>query len=622
LIRYCEPASVGLEVKEKNKPAEKAKEASMSKKMVMVFVGVLIAGAGLFAQWSDDPAVNTVISDTTGTQIMPKIVVKDNGESFVSWFSAMVGWRFDVYMQRLDPDGNKLWAEEGLLISDNPTESWVSDYGLALDSDSFLVLVNHDFRTGYGDAFAWRISPEGQFLWGNDGIQLTNDTFANYSPNLLPLEQGDIVFVWHIVPPDTLDEIQIGLQRLSKEGQPQWGSDLIIGDTMHNYLPAILRTEDDNFILAWNRAESFDTVPGQENYLHIFVQKFDSGGNPMWTENVQVDTGDFLPVDSPIHPYLANDGNNGAFIVWEAEMLFTVTTRVQHIDADGNLQYPPNGVEVSTLDENTHAEPDFCFLPQTQELFVFWSEFYYDAVNRKDNFGIYGQKFSYAGQRLWGDSGKVFEPLVTDDTSFFDIIVKPGPENDVAVLYVKSFSVVGPNHVRAMRIDNDGNFVWDDEKIVLSSVPSDKYNLAASDFAHNQWIAVWADGRNSPPDQDEFGIYAQNINSDGSLGLAVIEKGKGELASSLTLYPISPNPSGSEITIRYALPEETKICLKVYDASGTLVRVLADKEQQSGVHSIFWNGRDERGRALSSGVYFARLECGREQMMEKIVMVR
>jgi len=594
----------------------------MSKKMAMVFVGVVIAGAGLFAQWSDDPAVNTVISDTTGTQIMPKIVVKENGESFVSWFSAMVGWRFDVYMQRLDADGNKLWAEEGLLISDNPTESWVSDYGLALDSDSCVVLVNHDFRTGFGDAFAWRISPEGQFLWGNDGIQLTNDTLANYSPNLLPLEQGDIVFVWNIVPPDTLEEIQVGLQRLSKEGQPQWGSDLIIGDTMHNYQPSILRTENDNFILAWNRAESFDTMPGQENVLHIFAQKFDSSGTPMWTENVQIDTGEFLPVISPIRPYLANDGNNGAFIVWEAEMDWTVTTRVQHIDADGNIQYPPNGVEVSTLDENTHVEPGFCFLPLTQELFVFWSEYYYDDVLLKDNFGLYGQKFSYAGQRLWGDSGKVFEPLVPDDTSFFDIVVKAGPENDVAVFYVKSFSVVGPNQIKAIRIDTDGNYVWNDEKIVLSSVPSDKYNLAASDFAHNQWIAVWADGRNSPPDNKEYGIYAQNINSDGSLGPAGIEEEKGELASSSDLYPISPNPSGSKVTIRYALPQATRVSLKVYDVNGRMVKTLEDAEQTGGVHSIHWNGSDDRGRALSSGVYFARLEAGTEQRLAKIVLLR
>ncbi len=588
----------------------------MVRKMVVLTVSIL-APVLLYAQWGTDPLVNTVISDTTGMQVMPKIVVKGNGESFISWFSAMVGLRFDVYMQRLDADGNKLWAEEGLLISDNPTETWVSDYGIAFDSDSCVVLVNHDYRTGFGDVFAWRISPAGQFLWGNDGFQLTNDAAANYSPNVLPLEPGDIVFVWNMVPLDTTEKIRIGLQRLSKNGQPQWANDLVISDTLHNYEPAILRTEDDNFILAWNRAASFDstdTIPGKQNVLHIFAQKFDANGTPMWAENVQIDTGKFLPVVSPIRPYLVNDGNNGAFIVWEAAMPLTVTTFVQHIDANGNLQYPPNGVEVSTWDENTHDEPAFCFLPATQELFVFWSEYHYDGVNLQDNFGLYGQKFSWAGERVWGDSGKVFEPLIPD-TVFFDIVVKPSPLNDVAVFYVKMFSVVGPNHVKAMRIDTDGKYVWGDEKIVLSSVPSDKYNLAASDFAHNQWIAAWADDRNSPG-EDKYGIYAQNINIDGSLGPS------GIVETPLTtpfknLLVNSPNRTTERIAINYTVSVRSPVALAVYDLSGAVVQTLVQEVKNPGSYTVNWDAKN-----FPAGVYFVRLAAGDFNGTKKLVLMR
>jgi len=591
----------------------------MFKKIIVATIGVAIAGAGLFAQWSSDPAVNTVISDTTGTQVLPKIVVKGNGESFISWFSEMVGWQFDVYLQRLDADGNKLWAKEGICVSNKPTETWVSDYGIAFDSDGNVVLVNHDYRSGFGDVYAWRISPEGQFLWGNDGIQLTNDTAANYSPNLIPLKQGDEVFVWNIVPPDTIEKIRVGLQRLSKNGQPQWGSDLIISDTMNNYEPAILRTEDDNFIVAWNRAASFDTTDtllGQQNVLHIFAQKFDANGTPLWAENVQIDTGKFLPVISPIRPYLTNDGENGAFIIWEAAMPFTVTTFVQHIDANGNLQYPPNGVEVSTLNENTHDDPAFCFFPATQELFVFWSEYHYDGVNLKDNWGLSGQKFSYAGERLWGDSGKVFEPLIPD-TVFFDIVAKPGPENDIGVFYVELCSPTGqPSHVKAMRIDSDGKYFWEDEKIVLSSVPSDKYNLAASDFAHNQWIAVWADDRNSPPGQEEFGIYAQNISIDGSLGPVGIEEAPLDTPFE-NLLVNSPNRATKRLAINYTVSVRSPVVLAVYDLSGALVQTLVTEVKNPGSYTVNWNAQ-----VFPAGVYFVRLAAGDISSTKKLVLMR
>jgi len=91
---------------------------------------------------------------------------------------------------------------------------------------------------------------------------------------------------------------------------------------------------------------------------------------------------------------------------------------------------------------------------------------------------------------------------------------------------------------------------------------------------------------------------------------------------SLKLYAISPNPSGSEITIRYELPEEAKISLKVYDVNGRLVKVLVDKEQNSGIYNICWDGRDEKGRKLANGVYFCRLEAGNKQRISRIVLIR
>ena len=106
---------------------------------------------------------------------------------------------------------------------------------------------------------------------------------------------------------------------------------------------------------------------------------------------------------------------------------------------------------------------------------------------------------------------------------------------------------------------------------------------------------------------------------DGTVLTAVKEE---EPAACLNLDVISPNPLPTGVTLSYSLPQTSPISLKIYDASGRLVKTLASGDAAAGEHSIYWDGRDERGMRLPSGVYFARLECGREQMMEKIVMLR
>ena len=93
-----------------------------------------------FAQWSTNPAVNLAICDTTGEQALAKIGSTSDGGSYISWFDTRSG-SYNVYLQRLDPMGNKLWAPKGLLVSSNPQDTWITDYDLLVD-DNDLSLIH------------------------------------------------------------------------------------------------------------------------------------------------------------------------------------------------------------------------------------------------------------------------------------------------------------------------------------------------------------------------------------------------------------------------------------------------------------------------------------------------
>jgi hypothetical protein len=83
-----------------------------------------------------------------------------------------------------------------------------------------------------------------------------------------------------------------------------------------------------------------------------------------------------------------------------------------------------------------------------------------------------------------------------------------------------------------------------------------------------------------------------------------------------------PNPFNPQTRISFVLPQSGSAMLAIYDTSGRLVRVLADGPQPEGRHEFYWNGRDERGNSVSSGVYFCRLDFGKTTLSRKMVLLR
>ena len=94
------------------------------------------------------------------------------------------------------------------------------------------------------------------------------------------------------------------------------------------------------------------------------------------------------------------------------------------------------------------------------------------------------------------------------------------------------------------------------------------------------------------------------------LNLTVLEAagvGNG-VPSELTLRGAVPNPFNPSTEIVFALPADGAVRVRLYDVSGRLVRTLADGELTAGEQRLRWDGNDDRGRALASGVYYLRVE--------------
>ncbi|HET6349647.1 MAG TPA: FlgD immunoglobulin-like domain containing protein [Candidatus Krumholzibacteria bacterium] len=90
----------------------------------------------------------------------------------------------------------------------------------------------------------------------------------------------------------------------------------------------------------------------------------------------------------------------------------------------------------------------------------------------------------------------------------------------------------------------------------------------------------------------------------------------------LALHQNHPNPFNPETTIEYDLPSTGQVRLVILDASGRVVRTLVNVAQTAGSRSVVWNGRDDAGNAVSSGVYFYVLDAGKERLTRKLVLLK
>ena len=75
-------------------------------------------------------------------------------------------------------------------------------------------------------------------------------------------------------------------------------------------------------------------------------------------------------------------------------------------------------------------------------------------------------------------------------------------------------------------------------------------------------------------------------------------------------------------TMTFNMKQDANVEIVLYAVNGRVIRTLADSDYGSGVHTLTWDGRDDNGARVASGVYFARVQAGTEMGRGKLVLVR
>ena len=128
---------------------------------------IILTSSLTFAQWTNDPLVNTVVNDLSGDQAVPHIAYDAVGNFYVGFYSNDAG-NYDIRLQYYNFDGVEQWATNGIVVSNNTQNSWVTDWDLKVDNSGNCVMAFNDVRDGNANVYAYAISPRAPFY----GVQM------------------------------------------------------------------------------------------------------------------------------------------------------------------------------------------------------------------------------------------------------------------------------------------------------------------------------------------------------------------------------------------------------------------------------------------------------------------
>ena len=121
------------------------------------------------------------------------------------------------------------------------------------------------------------------------------------------------------------------------------------------------------------------------------------------------------------------------------------------------------------------------------------------------------------------------------------------------------------------------------------------------------------------------GWYVDDVTGIGfSTTMSSVEEALAPINQVITtLYAPKPNPVANGIVhISYSIAEPSKVALKIYDASGRIVKTLVNGQVVRGIYNLTWDGRDDNHRSVAEGIYFLTLETPKQNFTKKMVYTR
>ena len=614
------------------------------------------------------------ISAAAQNQTSPAIAADGTGGAIITWDDNR-GVDSDIYAQRIliDATGTTRWTTDGVTIC--TAFFWQVDPDLVPDLEGGAVIVWTDYRTGNYDIYAQRVDSLGTVQWTADGIIVHQiDTEAQSGPAITSDGAGGVIVAWgddRNGPPFS----DIYAQRIDSDGNWRWtygGVPVCTADDIQGWT-TIAPDDEGGAFIAWR-----DMRYGS---MDIYAQHVRGDGVASWaTDGVEVCSYD----ENQSDPVIAADGLGGAVVAWEdyrneynskiyaqriepryghwgcPEPVIAFATDIAP-DEGGEVDFSWYGSQLDdyTYQDVTHysiwrATDPIPLLASTGELPILTA-----LQDVEKDFDGEAMRFeqTVAGDFFWewiananalGLAGYSYTtPTRTDSTGsdlamhYFQVVTHTQTPTTYWISAPDSgYSVDNLSPCPPLAVAAEQLYV--PEGLEITWEPNTEPDLgtyvihrgSTSDFVpdegnlvYSECEVIYFDGEWRWDSGYWYKVAAVDVHGNVS-GYVLVgpsdvtgdETPETPLASYLSQN--YPNPFNPVTTIRFGLKSRGVVSLRIYDPAGRLVRTLVDELRDAEHYTEEWDGRNNSGRAVTSGVYFFKLDAGSFKETKKMILLR
>jgi hypothetical protein len=503
-----------------------------------------------------------------------------------------------LYYQIMDTLGTPLLGQNGRRIlqqSDALTGMRNPAIGLCGDQDGgFFVLV----ADPYSDVHTTLLHVEaGQSPIPEPTYCTVNDTTTYYQGySIAPDGEGGCYAGWVEYTSEYTYATMI--QRFNNRCEPLWSEPvrLFAEDNQGNTLQSLTGTSDGGCVASGVFYADYDSG---------FATKINRSGEILWSS-------DFADLYTPSLKSKP-DADGGVYFTWDnSNSTESRGIRAQHIDSEGNLSWPQDGLHVIDV-EGWDPAPLY---DEQHGLYIIW----------RDGSGLLAQRLDEAGMRLWVDEGlRLTSNSDTYNTYVQDAIVN-GEGGIFCIWAQQDYYTQASIHGMDVTPDGTPTTTWWTEGTGGLIAEGDRYLTSArlAAFGDGSSLIVWqgmiwgdemySDKQSKPNYYYYIDLYMQRI------AVGQVIEAAGEIPQMPLVYSLNqnyPNPFNPTTTISFSIAKAGPVSLTVYDLLGRSVTTLMNEHLSSGNYQVPWDAS-----SLPSGMYFYRLNAGEFSDVKKTVLLK
>ena len=550
-------------------------------------------------------------------QQYPRIAPDGSGGAYIAWADNRLASGRDIYAQHVDADGNVQWGPSGIAVC--VQTGWQNEAHVVTDGAGGAIISWRDSRipANGGDIYAQRLNAAGTAQWTANGVVVCATVGNQVEHDMTADGAGGAILAWE----DQRVFSDVYAQRINSSGNPVWTANGVVVSEP-GYMAKVKVVSDGKLgaIIAWedNRA-----------YRDIYTQRIRADGTPAWTV-------DGVPFCSSADAYqiemnLVADGDGGAIVALIDDRDVDYDIRGQKVDSLGTMLWGADGVAVCNA-TGTQYWPHLVGDGSGGAIFT-WED---DRFTSTD---IYAQRISDAGIADWAANGvsissatgtqRQGRPATDGEAGAY--VAWPDERGTSKDIYVNHVS--GDGYVPVLLAATSTSIT--DKAITLRWMLS----AAGDGLVHSVFRAEGSgefeelavtpasrglefevvDAAVAPGVSYRYRVYANDV--DG-LTLLFTTDWLAAAPAALTLEQNNPNPFNPATTVSFTIPAAGYVTLRVFDVSGSRVATLVDGPLVAGDQEFLWEGTDDAGNRVSSGLYFYRLSFGKRTLTRKMLMLK